>query len=269
MLLLQCLLFISISYLLVLSIKNRRQLKKSFEVFDIIQKMEYRSVTKVADLTHCSSGNHWIVIINYQRMDILNEALSSIKKHEPSIKILVVDNGSDELNTTNLIKKMQSGQIDKLVCNQNHDIPQWQKSFSIHQAINLLRVEEVASVSIMDNDVIVKKPWLQCSGEILLNNKDIVLVNLYRDKKQDHVHPPLSKIENVENAVLKESFNGAFFMVYMSFFKEYGLPPINEGMGKASFEDWYFSRLINQDNKLTACLDCSITASTASIRKSL
>lgn len=253
--------------LLHLSLRNKNSLKKTSHINDIIEKLEYRFRNKQPCLTSNSDGVDWVAVINFQRAHLLKTTLMTLKQHEPNIKILVIDNGSDQQTTTALHQLFQEKKIDKLILNHHADIQQWQKSFSMHQAVNLLRSESVNSISFIDNDIEVTQPWLKAANKILRNNSDIAIVNLMRNTHEDKIHPPIASLNQHPEAVIKQSFNGAFFLVKLEFFKEYGLPPINEGISNASVEDWFYSRMIKQDNKVSACLNCANIIDTPSIRK--
>ena len=85
----------------------------------------------------------WTVVTSYNRKENLKNTILSIRTHEPKTKILVIDNGSD-IETINLIYYLKKESfIDKVLLNMKEDIPQWQKSFSMAQAMKLLSMEHI------------------------------------------------------------------------------------------------------------------------------
>jgi GT2 family glycosyltransferase len=213
----------------------------------------------------------WLIMISYNRSELAVQGLESAKINEPNLKILVVDNGSDFNATSKLNIARERGLIDKLILNNSKDVPQWQKGFAIAQAIKLLALESVKSISIIDDDVIITSDWLKLSENLCASRQDIKIVCLMDDEIQESKHPTESivKFEN-EIIKLKNSFNGAFFYMPIETIKTLGFPPYNEGVSEASVEDWYYTRLAAAKSWKIGTIDrCVHLGYADSIRESL
>jgi len=232
------------------------------EFITYISKIESR-ISKPFQDFHNKQGEayNWAVVTSYNRYKDLENTLLSIRRYEPKIKILVIDNGSEK-NTIDLLYRFQKQNlIDKLLLNTNKDVPQWQKSFSMAQAMKLLSLENIQSgITWIDDDMIIKKPWIHISESIIENfsKEKIKIVTCHNDQVQEKIHPTEQIISFKGYSIhLKSSFNGSFFYTPISFLSTAGLPPFSEGYSEASVEDWYYSRRLMEKGWKVATIDCA------------
>lgn len=246
-------------------------IKQNNRTTQLIEKIEYRLRLREPTINaRPHNSNHtapedWVIVINYQRLAALQKTIASIQHHQPQAKILVVDNGSEPAVTQNILKMHHGQKIHKIIFNQHADTPQWQKSFAIGQAVNLLRQHTVRSITCMDNDVLATSAWIEHDLKLLQQEADLVLVTHISNHRENKQHPAQGKIAQ-SAAVYKQSFNGAFFLVTPDFFQHYGLPPIHEGKQDTGYEDWYYSRLIHTDNKRIASYGAGMVQDVPSLR---
>jgi len=203
----------------------------------------------------------WVVVTSYNRHEDLKKTILSIRENEPDVKILVVDNGSDTETIELLYLLKKEAVIDKLLLNTKADVPQWQKSFSMAQAMNVLSVEHIqGGITWIDDDVIVKKPWIKISELIIekLHKENIKIITCHNDQLQERFHPTEAIIPFHGYSIhLKSTFNGSFFYTPLSFLEIAGLPPFSEGYSAASVEDCYYSRRLMSYGWKVATIDCS------------
>lgn len=192
-------------------------------------------------------GSTWAVIFTYNRKDFLEKAARSMRAAEPSIKIIVVDNGSTDGTQQTLVQLYSEGIVDKILLNRHEDVPQWQKAYNIHQVFRLLTPEECEYLVWMDDDVFVRQPFLKPAHSILeqLGSSGVALVSMLTDEDQNSIHATQEEktIDGV-HVRIKGTFNGAFVFFPAALLREIGLPPIREGSDDLSSEDWYYSRLL-------------------------
>lgn len=246
--------------------------KKDYQaMLTYIAKIESRCAKPLEDFKLTDKLDHWVIVISYNRPELIHTTITSIKANEPNIKVLVIDNGSDTKTIDTLIKLKQELMINKLVLNHHKEVPQWQKSFAISQALKLLNLESVATITIADNDIQVLKPWIHDAMEIYRNFSDTKLICLMIDQEQNAVHPTEEvRHLNDEEILIKSSFNGAFFMLRLQDLMELGYPPINEGISDESVEDWYYTRQLKVRNWKVATINrCLHLGYNTSIRESL
>jgi hypothetical protein len=202
--------------------------------------------------------NIWAVVFTYERLHMLERTLASIRKHEPSLKILVVDNGSHDETVPTLARYLREGKVDKLLLNTHGDVPQWQKSFALHQAVNLLAIEPVTHLVLFDDDIEVRQPFIEFSLRAMeqLRPRGVRLLSLMHDWIQNTVHYTEETLTIEGHEVrLKRTFNGAFLFMPLTSLDEFGLPPIREIPDQIGAEDWYFSRRLEALDGLVACVD--------------
>jgi hypothetical protein len=202
--------------------------------------------------------NIWAVVFTYERLEMLDRTLASIRRHEPSLKILVVDNGSKDDTVAGLGTYLREGKIDKVLLNTHSDVPQWQKSFALHQAVNLLSIEPVTHLMFFDDDIEVRAPFIDFALNTMreLGPRGARVVSLMHDARQDVVHQTIETVTIDGQLVkLKRTFNGAMVFMPMESLDEFGLPPIAEGADEIGAEDWYFSRRLIALNGYAACAD--------------
>jgi hypothetical protein len=209
-----------------------------------------------------NNSENWALIVSFNRGELIKNLISDIKKFEKDIKIIVIDNGSKS-DTINILTEMKLNfLIDLLILNTNNLTPQWQKSYAIYQGIELLKMREIYTLTIFDDDINVQSNWINSAKVILDTNKDIKIANFMNDDEQEKVHKTIEVREVNSNGTLikfkvKETFNGAFFCLEFSTLLQMGYPPIAEGISDSSVEDWYYSRILKSNNWLIASLDHS------------
>lgn len=136
----------------------------------------------------------WAIIATYTRQALLERTLRSLRKHEPDVKILVIDNGSEDDTPTFLAQACTDGLVDKVVLNKHEDVPHWQKAFNIHQAMALLSMEPLSHVIILDDDVEVSRPFIGHSLALLSRTDvHVSLVSLLTDDEQNANHVKRSR----------------------------------------------------------------------------
>jgi len=229
---------------------------------EYISKIERRISKPFKDFDNLHEESHmWVVVTSYNRNKDLKNTILSIRENEPEVKILVVDNGSD-IETIDLLYLLKKEDlIDKLLLNTKADIPQWQKSFSMAQAMKVLSLEKIKDgITWIDDDIIVKNPWIKISESIIkeFDKEKIKIVTCHNDHIQEESHPTEGTLIFKGYSIhLKSSFNGGFFYTPLSFLKAAGLPPLSEGYSHASTEDWYYSRRLMAHGWKVATVNCS------------
>lgn len=209
-----------------------------------------------------NQSENWALIISFNRGDLIKNLISDIKKYEKEVKVLVIDNGSKPATIQILTDLKINGFIDLLILNTNSLTPQWQKSYAIYQGIELLKMREIDTLTIFDDDINLQANWLKLAKEILNSFKDIKIVNFMDDEEQEKNHKTketrgLDNNGNKVNFKVKETFNGAFFCLEFRTLLQLGYPPIAEGISDSSVEDWYYSRILKANNWLIAAFEHS------------
>lgn len=219
--------------------------KKSGINNDILGKIEKRMAKPLEPFGNSENVSDWVFIATYKRVDLLRQTLCSIRDNEPDVKIIVVDNGSDLDAKKQMSEMHEQGIINKVLFNLHSETPQWQKSFAISQSLKLLSLEDVKSITVMDDDILVQEAWLQTAEKIINQNPKVKIVSMLDDAVQSKNHKTVrTDIYNGEEVKIRQTFNGAFFYMPIKTICTLGLPPIKEGFGDASVEDWYYSRII-------------------------
>lgn len=203
----------------------------------------------------------WAVITTYNRSRLLDRTARSLNRHEPRVKILVINNGSAD-DTLRILETLYSeGIVHAVLTNRHEDIPQWQKGYTIHQAWQLLALRNWSHWILLDDDIEVARPFLSNAQQALgeLRTQGVRLISLLTDARQEHVHQTLSTATVAgESYKLKRTFNGAFLVLPREFFTDYGLPPVAEGINDLSTEDWYYSRLMTRRDERVACANAAV-----------
>jgi glycosyltransferase involved in cell wall biosynthesis len=230
---------------------------KSFKT--LLYRMEHRLAKP---LPYWSRKDHqqniWAVVFTYERLDMLKRTVASIRQQEPGLKILVVDNGSKDETISTMAEHLREGKIDKLLLNTHGDVPQWQKSFALHQAVNLLSIEPVTHLVFFDDDIEVRQPFIDFALQTMeeLRPRGVRVVSLMHDWVQDTVHATVDTATvDGREVKLKRTFNGAMIFMPLASLDEFGLPPIGEGADEIGAEDWYFSRRLEALDGYAACAD--------------
>lgn len=225
--------------------------KKDYEnILDFVSKIEKRAANPIEEFHNNEKQKEdWCIVISYNRSEWLKTTIESMNLHEPALKIIVIDNGSDYLTQMTITELFSKNKISKFLLNKNQDVPQWQKSFSISQAIKILTLESINTITISDDDIHVCGPWLEESKGIFEKIPEAKIICLMDDEIQNKIHCTEKEIIlNGSNIKIKSTFNCGFFIVQPETIKELGYPPICEGISQASVEDWYYSRQLKIRN---------------------
>ena len=236
--------------------ETKNELRSSFELY--FSRWEARMVKPFTEFENPKGVNDWLIIFTFNRLKLLNTTIDSIRKHERDIKILVIDNGSSDGTKDDLLRMLDSNLIQRVILNKSESIPQWQKCYNIHQAYKLLSVEKVGWLGWLDDDILVKKPFVGFSKRLIDSNitKNVGMINFVVDEIQNRNHPMVDKIEfEGTEVLLKKTLVGMFVFFKSELLKEIGLPPIGEGIDDLSVEDWYYSRVMSQKGIFVVAVD--------------
>lgn len=231
-----------------------------FEKFhELSGAIEFRLKNPLKYFSDTNTDTTWMIICTINRKQYIKQLVEQFNEYEPGINLIVIDNGSTDGSQQLLLDLYKEKKINKFLLNQPGDSPQWQKAYAIHQAFNVLSTEDISYVGWIDDDIEINGSFLEFAKKalnFLENKKDVVALNLFLDDKQSDIHKPIDVID-FENKRIKiiETLNGAFVFMKASFFKEFGLPPIKEGINYASVEDWYYTRLIQSQNKKVGAIN--------------
>lgn len=203
-------------------------------------------------------GKTWILVITKDRLELTQRTLEAIFAHtRPDHELMVIDNGSGPDLVSYLARLSSEGKISLLIRNREGLAPQWQKSYSIAQAFNILSEEALDYLAWLDNDVEVKPGWLETALAVLCSTDgNIPVVSLCNDAEQDKMHQTQQEVSIAGHPVkLKVSTNGALWVMRRSFFARFGLPPIGMGITNMGVEDWHYSRKLQEAGCRFAVLD--------------
>jgi len=179
----------------------------------------------------------WICMIVKNRLEFTVKSLEALIAAQGHYKIMVIDNGSDEKTLRYLYHKFEKGNIDRLLFNK--DVPQWQKSYAITQAVKMLEMEEYEYFAWIDNDVVVEPHWDEVAVELLKVGYQVS--SFCCDNTQKRFHG--DGIEKEHNKIKfneRDTANGALWLVRKNFFSIYGTPPICKGINRQGSEDWFY-----------------------------
>ncbi len=252
--------------------KYHRLNKKIEDKFiEYISKIENRISKPFTEFSIDDAADDWACIISFNRSELVLQTIETAKKFEPTIKIIVIDNGSSAETIHTLVDAKIQGKIDKLVLNSHSDIKQWQKCFSIASAMKLLSLKPVKSITFIDDDILIEGAWLEFSNKLVNEIPHVKMVSLMNDHIQENIHKTIEEV-TIDNEVikLKQSFIGTFFYFPIQSISDLGMPPFNEGISEASVEDWYYSRLITaKDWKIATINRCTHLGYSQSIREEI
>lgn len=254
-------LLVNLVALLAFRMRARKMFKKHQTLMvDAMAHIERHLVRPHREFRPAGNGKTWIVVFTLNRKEGLAQTLADLRAQEPEARILVVDNGSADGTQAFLAEALVDGRVDKILLNRAEQVPQWQKSFALAQALELLSMESFDYLAWIDDDMRVKQPFAKLCVDLLreLKARDVKLVNLLVDEVQDRIHPPLETLSLLGVEVhLKASFNGAFVFAPVELFAEWGLPPTAEGVNDFGVEDWYYTRLLQAAGGRVAAIDAS------------
>lgn len=199
----------------------------------------------------------WILVTVRDRMALTRLTLESLARHTPGdARLIVVDNGSREDTLDYLAGELKKGVIHRLVCNRAGTVPQWEKTYAINQAVDLLRTEEFDYFAWIDNDIEVRPGWLEAAQHVLSTCPEFAVCSMHNDELQEEAHKTLREEEVGPHTVrVKASANGALWVVRRSFFGLYGLPPVGLGLSREGAEDWYYIDCLKRKGGLFAVVD--------------
>jgi len=162
-------------------------------------------------------------------------------------RLVVVDNGSRDATLDVLYRVFRRGDIHRLICNKVDTIPQWEKSYAICQAVHSLRMDHHDYFAWVDNDVEVKPGWLKVAQIVLNARTDVQVVSMHNDSRQEKFHPTreIIKVDGID-VRMKDTANGAAWVMRKEFFDMYGLPPTGLGITEDGTEDWYYSKVMHE-----------------------
>ncbi|MDP4200192.1 MAG: glycosyltransferase [Bacteroidota bacterium] len=221
-------------------------------ILDSFGRIESRMARAAPEFEPAADGaGVWAIMVSFNRGDTGRRTIESLRKHEPDLPILVVDNGSTDGTRERLLEMLEHGVIQKLLLNTHEQVPQWQKSFALVQALKVLSLERLRYLVFLDDDVDVTRPFILDATTLLeeLASEHVKVVNMTDDAEEEYNHPTIKRIpvrlsRGMEEIKIRASFNGQFNFLNADFFHELGYPPIAEGISELSGEDSYYSRLL-------------------------
>ncbi|KKL74809.1 hypothetical protein LCGC14_2061170 [marine sediment metagenome] len=199
----------------------------------------------------------WILVTVKGRPQMTERCVAALLDRTPGERrLFVVDNGSRDATLDYLYRKFRNGDVHRLLCNKVDTLPQWEKSYAICQAVHALRMETYDYFAWVDNDVEVKNGWLKVAHLVLCGLPQVAVASMHNDKYQEGRHETASTIEVGGVPVrLKETANGALWVVRREFFDFYGLPPTGLGITSDGTEDWYYCQEMQRRKMMFAVVD--------------
>ncbi|MEN9281829.1 MAG: hypothetical protein RL594_764 [Bacteroidota bacterium] len=200
-----------------------------------------------------------VVVVTRDRADYLQAMIRSVAQCEPTAHIVVVDVGSSDDTPRVLHQLCAEGVVYVSIRHRIGTVPQWQKGYGIHEVWRLSSLRAPRSITVIDDDMLVREPFLHKCMAICSTHDTVAVVALHRDALQEKNHPAVgSVIVDGQHIPTGTSFNGAAFYMPWKTLIAWGPPPINEGSNEMSVEDWYYSRALAADNQLAAFYPCVI-----------
>ena len=185
-----------------------------------------------------------IIVTTCGRPEITRTCLNHLIERTPRAErdIVVVDNGSRDKTLDYIYALLRKGDIYRFLANKCDTVPQWQKSYAIQEAVHLTRMEQFDYFAWIDNDIEVQKGWLTAARDILKARPDVQVCSVHDDEEQDANHPTVvgTKIAGYD-VKIRETANGALWVMRRAFFDMHGLPPAGQGIRGEAAEDWYYS----------------------------
>jgi len=193
----------------------------------------------------------WVLVTVRGRQELTRRCLDSLIETTPSLKLIVIDNGSRDETLNDLYKRFRLGQIHRLVCNKVNTVPQWEKGYAIRQAARLLKDETADLFAWVDNDIIVKPGWIAAAQFVLQHLQNVEVCSMHNDPVQEKRHKTVSITEvGPYSARMKKTANGAIWVMRWEFFEKNGLPPVGKGINREGTEDWFYSDKFQQGGNL-------------------
>lgn len=199
----------------------------------------------------------WILVTVKGRPELTERCLHALLAHTSGErKIIVVDNGSRDATLDYLYRQFRQGEIHRLICNKVDTVSQWEKSYAICQAAHALRMEHHEYFAWIDNDIVVKNGWLTVAQRVLDELPQVAVASMHNDKYQEGRHETVDRLMVGDVPVrLKNTANGALWVMRREFFDFYGLPPTGLGITKRGTEDWHYCEEMRKRKILFAVVD--------------
>jgi len=168
-----------------------------------------------------------IVLTSKNRLPFLRHTVEALLASERDDAIFVaVDNGS----TDGSLDYLRNSKLFEKVFENSANVPHWQKSFAICQGHRFARAEHVdfCYFGWIDDDIVVKPAWLITAHKVLRGLPKIAVASMHNDSLQEIKHKTV-RVEPVGNVKvrIKNTANGALWVVRRGFFNTYGLPPVD------------------------------------------
>lgn len=211
----------------------------------------------------------FVILTTRDRAQLFDATVRSIKKHEPNAKIVVVDVGSND-DTARVINGLfVEGHIHLSIRHQVDTVPQWQKGYAIHEAWRLCALMDPLSITVIDDDMLVTQPFISKCVHLCAADSRVKVVALHRDQLQERNHPSTDQMRfDDQTFMLGKTFNGAAFYMPFETLRQWGPPPVDEGINDYGVEDWYYSRALHEPDSFAAFLSCvSEQANVVSLRE--
>lgn len=211
----------------------------------------------------------FVILTTRDRAQLFDATVRSIKKHEPYAKIVVVDVGSND-DTARVINSLfVEGHIHLSIRHQVDTVPQWQKGYAIHEAWRLCALMDPLSITVIDDDMLVTQPFISKCVHLCAADSRVKVVALHRDQLQERNHPSKDQMRfDDQTFMLGKTFNGAAFYMPFETLRQWGPPPVDEGINDYGVEDWYYSRALHEPDSFAAFLSCvSEQANVVSLRE--
>ncbi|KKM89240.1 hypothetical protein LCGC14_1250660 [marine sediment metagenome] len=199
----------------------------------------------------------WVIMTVREREALTRRSLDALMERTPAdVGFMVVDCGSLGSAPDYPYAMLRHGRIHKLICNAADTVPQWQKSYAIRQAVDVLSSESYQYFAWVDNDVQVMTGWLQAAKKVLTEMPEVDVCSVHNDVLQEKLHPTVETRNLGSLSVrLKKTANGALWVVRGVFFKKWGLPPVGKGITQDGTEDWHYSGVMRRHGKMIAVVD--------------
>ena len=226
----------------------------NLKVDGTFKRVEARLIHRVPDFEN-TAGSPWAVMFTYDRKEMAVHTLETLKKYEPQLPVLVIDNGSKDGTPEVITQMLLDGRIQKVLLNTHEDVPQWQKAFALKQALKLLALEHPSHIVWLDDDLEVTRPFVKEGIELIeeLKNKRVKVINMTDNEEEERNHPTIERIivtvcGVAQEIKIRQTFNGQFNICSAEFFREFGYPPITEGISELAGEDWFYSRQLQNND---------------------
>jgi GT2 family glycosyltransferase len=168
-----------------------------------------------------------LVLITKNRLDFLKRTVDALSTSElADTVVLAVDNGSTDGSREYVSKHP----LFTYVFKNDDGAPQWQKSYGICQAQKyaLKHHSKFTHFGWIDDDIVVEPDWLQAGKRILAEIPKVTVASMHNDERQEKRHKTI-RMQHLGNLAvhIKQSANGAVWLVRRGFFNKFGLPPVD------------------------------------------